>query len=255
MANSEKLRLEQRQRQVQMLHYWTLSCNELHDVMLANMLSFINKRETLHNCRHERCKKRVGNQGGLLRKKAASLTVILEGTGRVGKRGTGNPVLTFLVNSQPILMLPQLHKLSSFYTWYFYLLPLTPHPFDQKYTFLTIFMITTSFSIQQIWLINALVYRYIYIYIYIRTETVVLTSSQQGNLPFPCSNWQQQLLFLLSDACFKVGLRRDDLELCMKVIVRILIISVSRHSTLWNRIIKWICTYFNAYSDYPFKHV
>jgi len=99
-------------------------------------------------------------------------------------------------------------------------------------------MITTSFSIQQIWLINALVYRYIYIYIYIRTETVVLTSSQQGNLPFPCSNWQQQLLFLLSDACFKVGLRRDDLELCMKVIVRILIISVSRHSTLWNRIIK-----------------
>lgn len=107
------------------------SCNEMHDVVLVNVLSFI-KQETLHNCRHERCKKRVGNQGGLLRKKAAALTVILEGTGRVGKRGTGNPVLTFLVKSQPILMLTQIHKFSSLFTWDLYLLPLPPRPFDQN---------------------------------------------------------------------------------------------------------------------------
>lgn len=94
-------------------------------VMKCMMLWFINKQETLHNCRHEGCKKRVGNQGGLLRKKAASLTVILEGTGRVGIRGIGNPVLTFLVNTQPILMLTQLHKFSSLF--YLRFLPAAPN--------------------------------------------------------------------------------------------------------------------------------
>ncbi|KHN01867.1 Oxysterol-binding protein-related protein 1C [Glycine soja] len=72
--------------------------------------------------RHERCKRRVGNQGGLPRKKAATLTVILEGTGRPGKRGTGNLVLTFLAKSQPILILTQLHKFSTLKQW-FLLLP------------------------------------------------------------------------------------------------------------------------------------
>lgn len=195
--------------------------------MKCMMLWFINKQETLHNCRHEGCKKRVGNQGGLLRKKAASLTVILEGTGRVGIRGIGNPVLTFLVNTQPILMLTQLHKFSSLF--YLRFLPAAPNttPFWSKYTFVTIFMITTSFSIQQIWLITAFVYRYIDMY---KNSGSHFFSTRQ-----PPISLLEQLLFLLSDASFKVGLRRDDVELCMKIIVGILIISGSQHSTLSNR--------------------
>ncbi|KAG5035441.1 hypothetical protein JHK87_010351 [Glycine soja] len=79
--------------------------------------------------RHERCKRRVGNQGGLPRKKAATLTVILEGTGRPGKRGTGNLVLTFLAKSQPILILTQLHKFSTLLPTYS---PYYHTPFDHS---------------------------------------------------------------------------------------------------------------------------
>lgn len=88
-------------------------------------------------------------------------------------------------------------------------------------------MITTSFSIQQIWLITAFVYRYIDMY---KNSGSHFFSTRQ-----PPISLLEQLLFLLSDASFKVGLRRDDVELCMKIIVGILIISGSQHSTLSNR--------------------
>ena len=83
--------------------------------MLFNtMFLLINKSLTIIY-RHGSCKRKVGNQGGLPRKKAVKVTVMLVDIGKLGKRGSGNLVLTYLANSQLMLSLTHLNKFSTLF--------------------------------------------------------------------------------------------------------------------------------------------
>ncbi|KAL9315722.1 hypothetical protein ACSQ67_016723 [Phaseolus vulgaris] len=84
-ANSEKLRLEQRQRQT-----------ELSECLITYLFSVLTV-QTLSMQWLGKCKRAVGNHGGFVRIKRAVPTATWEGIGRPENKEIGTHVLTFLV--------------------------------------------------------------------------------------------------------------------------------------------------------------